>query len=161
MTPQKPPSTSKYKRGDVVLVPFPNSNLQSAKVRPALIVQADNLNTGLLQLVIAMISSKVARANHPSRVLVSISTPEGRQSGLLTDSVVMADNLATVALTVIMRAVGTLPRWELKRLCGIHWNCRTAEAMRSRRQRALSLSIRRTQAKEGVRMAMLEASVDR
>lgn len=109
MTPQKPPSTPKYKRGDVVLVPFPNSNLQSAKVRPALIVQADNLNTRLPQLVIVVISSNVARANHPSRVLVLTSTPEGRQSGLLTDSVVMADNLATVALSVIMRAVGTLP----------------------------------------------------
>lgn len=109
MTPQKPPSTSTYKRGDVVLVPFPNSNLQSGKVRPALIVQADNLNTGLPQLVVAMISSNVTRANHPSRVLVSTSTPEGHQSGLLTDSVVMTDNLATVALAVIMRAVGTLP----------------------------------------------------
>ena len=109
MTPQKLPSTPKYKRGDVVLVPFPNSNLQTAKVRPALVVQADNLNTGLPQLVVAMISSKVTRANHASRVRVLTSTPEGRQAGLLTDSVVMADNLATVALAAIMRAVGTLP----------------------------------------------------
>lgn len=109
MTPQKLPSTPKYKRGDVVLVPFPNSNLKSAKVRPALVVQADNLNTALPQLVVAMISSKVTRANHASRVRVSTSTPEGRQSGLLTDSVVMTDNLATVALAVIMRSVGTVP----------------------------------------------------
>ena len=109
MTPPKPPSFPKHKPGDVVLVPFPNSNLQSAKVRPALIVEADNLNTGLSQLVIAMISSNVVRANHPSRVLVLTSTPEGQQSGLLTDSVVMTDNLATVALTVIIRVVGTLP----------------------------------------------------
>jgi len=56
-----------------------------------------------------MISSNVKRANHPSRVLVSTSTPEGRQSGLLTDSVLMTDNLATVTLSIIMRAVGTLP----------------------------------------------------
>jgi mRNA interferase MazF len=109
MTPQKPPSTPNYKRGDVVLVPFPNSNLQSAKVRPALVVQADNLNTGIPQLVVSMISSKVTRANHASRVHISTSTPEGLQTGLLPDSVVMTDNLATVALAVIMRAVGTLP----------------------------------------------------
>ena len=78
-------------------------------MRPALIVQADNLNTGLPQLVIAMITSNVTRANHASRVLISTSTPEGRQSGLLTDSVVMADNLATILLTVITRGVGILP----------------------------------------------------
>ncbi len=55
-----------------------------------------------------MISSKVTRANHPSRVRVLTSTPEGRQSGLLMDSVVMTDNLATVAVAVIIRSVGTL-----------------------------------------------------
>ena len=108
MTPQKPPSTRKHKRGDVVLVPFPNSNLQTAKVRPALIVQANNLKSGLQQLVIAMISSNLARGKHPSRVVILTSTLEGQRSGLLTDSVVMTDNLATVNLALVLRAVGTL-----------------------------------------------------
>lgn len=113
MTPQKPPSNPKHKRGDVVLVPFPNLNLQTAKVRPAVIVQADNLNTGLSQLVIAMVSSNLTRANHPSRVSISTSTLEGKQSGLLNDSVVMTDNLATVETAVILRTVGTLPMAEV------------------------------------------------
>lgn len=34
-----------YNRGDVVLVLFPNSDLRTAKRRPALVVQADNLGT--------------------------------------------------------------------------------------------------------------------
>ncbi len=37
----------RYKRGDVVLVLFPDSNLLTAKRRPALVIQANNLNTGL------------------------------------------------------------------------------------------------------------------
>jgi len=109
MTPQNPPSTPRYKRGDVVLVPFPNSNLQSAKVRPALVIQADHLNTGLPQLVVSMISSNLARAGHPSRVLISPATPAGRQAGLLTASVVLTDNLATIAFNAILRVIGTLP----------------------------------------------------
>lgn len=92
-----------------MLVLFPNSDLRSAKVRPALVVQADGLNTGLPQLVVAMISSKTMRANHPSRILVSLATPEGRQSGLLVDSVVMTDNIATVALSAISRVIAMLP----------------------------------------------------
>ena len=44
-----------YKRGDVVLVLYPDSNLRSAKRRPALVVQADNLGTGLNQTILAMI----------------------------------------------------------------------------------------------------------
>jgi len=98
-----------YKRGDVVLVLFPHSDLRTAKPRPALIVQADNLQAGLPQVIVAMITSKLFRANHPSRVLIYLSTPEGQRSGLLSDSVVMTDNLATIAEVAIERAIGTLP----------------------------------------------------
>jgi mRNA interferase MazF len=38
-----------YKRGDVILVRFPNSDLKGFKKRPALIIQGDGLNTGLPQ----------------------------------------------------------------------------------------------------------------
>lgn len=98
-----------YKRGDVVLALFPHSSLRTAKTRPALVVQADNLLTGLPQVIVAMITSRLFRAGHPSRVRILLSTPVGRQSGLLTDSVVMTDNLATVAESEIYRVVGSLP----------------------------------------------------
>ena len=102
-----PPKRS-YNRGDVVLVLYPNSDLRTAKTRPALIVQADNLQTGLPQVIVAMITSRLLRANHPSRVVVTVATPAGQQSGLLADSVVMTDNLATVAGVAIDRVIGTL-----------------------------------------------------
>ncbi len=57
-----PPKLS-YKRSDVILVLFPNSNLRTAKTRPALVVQADNLQTGLSQVIVAMVTSRVFRAN--------------------------------------------------------------------------------------------------
>ncbi len=98
-----------YRRGDVVLMLFPNSDLRTAKRRPALVVQADGLQTGLPQVVVAMISSKTFRANHPSRVLIALSSAEGPASGLLADSVVMTDNLATVLEAVIDQVIGTLP----------------------------------------------------
>ncbi len=91
------------------MVLFPHSNLRTAKPRPALVVQADNLQTGVPQVIVAMITSRLFRANHPSRVTVLRSTPEGQRSGLLTDSVVMTDNLATIAESEIDRIIGTLP----------------------------------------------------
>ena len=97
------------KRGEIILVLFPHSDLRTAKTRPALVVQADALQTGLPQVIVAMITSKSLRANHPSRILVRLSTPEGQYSGLLTDSVVMTDNLATIAEVAIERVIGTLP----------------------------------------------------
>ena len=98
-----------FKRGDVVLVLFPNSDLRTAKTRPALIVQTDNLESGLPQVVVAMITSRVFRANHPSRVLIELDSPAGKNSGLLTSSVVMTDNLATISEIAIERMIGKIP----------------------------------------------------
>jgi len=95
-------------RGDVVLVLFPHSDLRTAKPRPALVVQANDLGTDLPQVIVAMITSKAFRANHPSRVLVEYGSPEGQKSGLLADSVVMTDNLATIAEIAIDRVIGKL-----------------------------------------------------
>jgi len=56
--------------GDVVLVLFPDSDLRTAKRRPALVVQAGGPEAGLPQLIVAMITSRVFRSGldpHPHR----------------------------------------------------------------------------------------------
>jgi mRNA interferase MazF len=98
----------KLSRGDVVLVFFPDSNLRTAKRRPALVVQADDLQTGLPQVIVSMITSNLDRAGHPSRLTVERASPRGREMGLRTDSVVMTDNLATVVHSEIDRVLGHL-----------------------------------------------------
>jgi len=84
------------RRGDVVLVLFPDSNLRTAKRRPALVLQRDNLSSGLPQTIVAMISSNLARRGHPSRIFVGLASAEGKVSGLKLDSIIMTDNIATV-----------------------------------------------------------------
>ena len=96
------------KRGDVVRVYFPNSDLASAKRRPALVVQADDLKTGLSQIILAMITSNLSRANHRSRVFVDITTNEGKASGLRLDSVIMTDNIVTVLENEIDSILGKM-----------------------------------------------------
>jgi mRNA interferase MazF len=98
-----------FNRGDVVLVLFPDSNLRTAKRRPALVVQADDLQTGLPQTIVAMITSTLTRAGHSSRVLVKQNSPAGARMGLLKDSVVMTDNLATIRDNEIDRVIGQCP----------------------------------------------------
>lgn len=96
------------RRGDVVLVLFPNSDLVTFKQRPALVAQADNLGTGLPQVVVAMITSNPARRGHPSRVFIPLNSPPAKGSGLLTDSILMTDNLATTLDKAIVRKLGQL-----------------------------------------------------
>lgn len=98
-----------YKRGDIVLVLFPDSNLNTAKKRPTLIVQADNLQTGLPQVIVAMITSNLKRANHKSRIIIHVNSLEGKQSGLVSDSIIATDNLATIQEKFIDKVLGSLP----------------------------------------------------
>jgi mRNA interferase MazF len=95
------------RRGDVVLVLFPDSNLRTSKRRPALVVQADRLGADLPQTIVAMITSNMDRAGHPSRVIVRAASESAKGSGLLMDSVIMTDNLATIHYSEIDRAIGT------------------------------------------------------
>lgn len=95
------------RRGDIVLVLFPDSNLRTTKRRPALIVQADDQGADLPQTLVAMITSNMSRAGHPGRVMVSADRRGFEASGLLMDSVIMADNLA-IRHSEIDRVIGTL-----------------------------------------------------
>jgi mRNA interferase MazF len=53
------PSTTGYKRGEVVLVPFPFTDLSSVKQRPALVVSADKFNATRSDVVVIAITSQV------------------------------------------------------------------------------------------------------
>jgi mRNA interferase MazF len=58
---------------------------------------------------VAMITSNLSKKSHPSRVLIEISTPDGKQSGLISDSLVATDNLATLHEKFIDKELGSLP----------------------------------------------------
>jgi len=98
----------KYKRGDVILVLFPNSDLITYKKRPALVVQGDGISSGLPQKIVAMITSNTERTG-PTRLMVSKNDPAGKAMGLRSDSVVVTDNLTTVREREIYTSIGHCP----------------------------------------------------
>lgn len=59
-----------------------------------------------------MITSNLSRKSHPSRVLIELSTPDGKQSNLISDSLVATDNLATLHEKFIDKKLGSLPNME-------------------------------------------------
>ena len=105
------------KRGTIVLVRFPFSSGTDAKVRPALVVQADRNNRRLRNTILAMITSTTGRATkEPTQLLIDLATPEGRQSGLLHTSAVSCENLITIDQRLIFRAIGNLPLAAMKKI---------------------------------------------
>jgi len=102
-----------YSRGDVALVYFPHSDLYTIKLRPVLVIQADNLNTGIPQVVVAMISSNLQRAGHPGRVTILLTDTLAIGTGLRLDSVIMTDNLVTIELAQFKSRIGAFSAMQL------------------------------------------------
>ena len=94
-----------FKRGDVILVKFPYSDLIRYKKRPALVVQDETVDTGLSQRVVVQITSNTERTG-ATRVLVKKDSPDGQVIGILSDSIIVADHLATVLPREIDKVIG-------------------------------------------------------
>ncbi|HAC63723.1 MAG TPA: transcriptional regulator [Cyanothece sp. UBA12306] len=94
--------------GDVILVRFPNADFVTYKKRPALIVQSNSLNTGLKQKIVVPITSNLKRKGN-TRIRIDQESSIGRQMGLVMDSVIIVDNLATVLEREIDKKIGTCP----------------------------------------------------
>jgi mRNA interferase MazF len=56
-------STTRYRRGDIVLVSFPFTDLSSSKRRPALVVSPDSFNQAMQDVVLAAITSQSAEGD--------------------------------------------------------------------------------------------------
>ncbi|MCE9556884.1 MAG: type II toxin-antitoxin system PemK/MazF family toxin [Planctomycetes bacterium] len=99
----------KVRRGDVVLLPVAFVSGQGTKVRPAVVVQDDDLNRRLNSTVIAIVTSVTVRAaSEPSQLFVDVSTPEGQATGLLRNSTVKAEHLDTIDQRDIIKTIGRL-----------------------------------------------------
>jgi len=97
-----------YRRGAVLLLRYPDSNLITYKKRPALLIQNEAVATGIHQWIVAMITSNLARTGE-TRVLIRKSSPAGQAMKLLTDSVIVADNIATIHESAIDKILGYCP----------------------------------------------------
>jgi mRNA interferase MazF len=100
----------KVQRGDVVLLPIAFTSGAGVKLRPALVVQSDHNNVRLNDTIVAIVTKTTHRATREStQLLIDINSPDGQQSGLLHNSAVKCEHLATVSMADISRVIGRLP----------------------------------------------------
>jgi mRNA interferase MazF len=99
----------KVRRGDIVLASYPFASGVGGKKPPVLVVQNDRDNQQLTNTIVAQITSNIRRAHEPTHLLIEVASPAGKQSGLLTDSVISCVNLATIHEGRIERTIDSLP----------------------------------------------------
>jgi mRNA interferase MazF len=97
------PSTTRYKRGDIVLVSFPFTDLSSSKRRPALVVSPDAFNERMQDVVLAAITSQLTD-DRP----LTIERADCVDGTLPQTSVVKAAKLFTIHSTLVLKKICAL-----------------------------------------------------
>lgn len=96
------------RRGDVIVVRFPFTDVRGAKARPAVVVQNDRDNQKIRKTVVAMVTGNLRRLGDVSHFLIDPATPEGVSAGLSGPSLASCNNLYTVEQSEIMDCLGQL-----------------------------------------------------
>ena len=87
------------RKGAIVLVPFPFTNLSGQKVRPALVLHDSRKGENC---IVAFITSVQRQKIYPFDIPILSS----KQNVLLLDSVIKIDNLATLQKTFVLGELG-------------------------------------------------------
>lgn len=105
-------------RGDVGLARFPHAAGGRGKKRPVVVVQADAYNRRLPHVIVAEVTTNLSTASDPANLLIEVSTPEGKATGLVQDSVVTCLHLVTMTEERIRAVIGKLSAPMLQNLDG-------------------------------------------
>ncbi|HBB44200.1 MAG: hypothetical protein UW27_C0011G0008 [Parcubacteria group bacterium GW2011_GWA1_44_13] len=91
------------KKGTIVLIPFPFTDLSSHKVRPAVVLS--HMLKGD-DIVVVFISSQKPKKKEPTDVLIVCESKGFKETGLKVDSVVRVSKIATLDKKIMLGTLG-------------------------------------------------------
>lgn len=97
-----------YQRGDIVLIPFPFTDLSAAKTRPAIVVCSQLYQEIRSELLLAYVSSQISKAN-PN---IDIILKDWSVAGLLKPSF-MRPKIAAIEPALIVHHAGCLSKQDM------------------------------------------------
>ena len=95
-----------YKQGDIILIPFPFTDLSTLKQRPAFVISSDSYNKIHTDIIICAITSHIPAQTEPFDYLM---TPNDIQyAGLPKESLIKLDKIVTIDRRLVRKKLGTL-----------------------------------------------------
>lgn len=90
------------KKGDIVLLPFPFSELTEVKVRPAIVIgfTADKYK----DVIVCAISSVIPKKINDNEIIITSNS----RNGLRVDSIIKADRIVTIKKESVIAKIGSL-----------------------------------------------------
>lgn len=99
-----------YKRGSIILLPFPYTDQTGLKRRPALILSTDDYNTRRSDIIVAPITSNLSTGQADDIIL-----KDWAAAGLLKPSVVKGI-LGTIEQTLVVRVLGMISNGDFQKV---------------------------------------------
>jgi mRNA interferase MazF len=100
-------------KGDIVLVPFPFTDLSGTKLRPALVLWVDSTGD---DVTVCFISSQNITSLSPDEFPLNDSDPEFPGTGLRVSSKVRVTRIVTLERRLITRRLGKLGVHQIQQL---------------------------------------------
>lgn len=101
-----------YSFGDLVLIKFPFSDLETSKKRPGLVLAKIDFSTRMQLLIVAMITSKL----DVIKLKGDVKLKSWQEVGLLHPSIVRLSKIATLEAEVIEKKIGAIANEDLKKV---------------------------------------------
>lgn len=95
-----------YRRGDIVLLPFPFTDLTTIKQRPAIAISAEEFNESGADIIVCAITSQMAGGLSPYEY--KLSDNELRNGGLPKPSKVKCGKIIAIDSRLVRRKLGTI-----------------------------------------------------
>ena len=94
-----------YKQRDIVLVPFPFSDLSTSKVRPVLVLSNDGYNNSTEDVLVCGLTTNLQSA--PYSIIVEVTDVEETES-LKYKSKIKTDTIVSLSQSLIVKSIARL-----------------------------------------------------
>ncbi|WP_018085996.1 type II toxin-antitoxin system PemK/MazF family toxin [Desulfurispora thermophila] len=95
-----------YKRGDILLIPIPFSDLTSHKKRPVLVLSNDNYNARTQDIVVVAITSNLTAKDY----VVMLTRSDLDEGVLKVDSCIRVDKIYTLSQNIVISKFGVVKK---------------------------------------------------
>lgn len=102
-----------HKIGDIILTPFPFTDLSGNKVRPALVL---GTQTRVDDITVCFISSAMQKEIHKFDIIVDSKDKSFKKTGLKLKSIIKATKIATLDKVVVLGKIGDLDTVNIKKV---------------------------------------------
>ena len=99
-------SIIKCRRGDIILVFYPFSNMSQQKRRPALVVSRNEDNDRLENLILVPLTSYKGYLLESTHILLHKNSKDGKIAGIQTDSVIKCEGIVSLSKKFVYKAIG-------------------------------------------------------